>query len=251
MGYSYDSATRTFYPKPEGGEAREEHGGVVWMVRYVITCERNHPDRPGHDVACSEALCDAGGAIGYTTLVFRREHVSDPWEPWPGRERICRIRTTGEPIPLADVEAEILAVVERHYEAISRPEIDVVPTGNAVVNLPVLASTEDAGSVGFEIENPLPGHVRADPRYSWQWSNGDRASGPGRRYDGTDPLARPAHYPVQAVFGSPGEQRVGLEATWEITLTVEGIPPITDVDPLVYEASESFTVRSARTVLVD
>ncbi|NDL60158.1 hypothetical protein [Phytoactinopolyspora mesophila] len=251
MGYRYDSATRTFYPEASSNEATEVHGGVVWTVRYVVTCGRNHPDRPEDDVLCVDALCEAGDSMGYDTLVFRRQSVEDTWEPWPGRERICRVSTVGDPIPLADFEAEITTIIEEHYENIARPEIDVAPAVNAVVNLPVLAATPDPGAVGFDIENPLPGTVDAVPSFGWQWSNGEAGSGPGRGYDGTDPVATPDHYPVRAVFTVAGEGRVELTATWTITLTVEGIPPITDIEPLVYEASEGFTVRSARTVLVD
>lgn len=250
VGYTYDSSTRTFYPEASGTEGTEVSGGVVWKVRYVILCGLNNPDQPA-DVLCVDAQCEQGGALGYSTQVFRRQSDSDPWEPWPGRERICRVFDVGEPIPLADVEDEILAVIEEHYERITRPEIEVVPAGNAVVNLPVLASTEDVGDVGFDIENPLPGRVDAEPAYTWQWSNGAGGEGPGRGYDGTDPVAQPEHYPVRAVYSGSGDEQVVLAATWTITLTVDGIPPITDIEPLVYEASEEFTVRSARTVLVD
>ncbi|WP_163816724.1 hypothetical protein [Phytoactinopolyspora alkaliphila] len=220
------------------------------MVRYVVLCGSNDPNQP-YDVLCVEATCESDGAIGYLTQVYRRESAADPWEPWPGRERTCRTFSTGEPIPLEDVEAEILAILEEHYEAVTQPRIEVAPAYNAVVNLPVLAATDDVGPVGFEIENPLPGQVDAVPEYAWSWSNGDGGSGPGRSYDGTDPLTQPDHYPVRAIYSSAGEQEVGLEATWAVTLTVEGIPPITDIEPLVYEAAETFTVHSAGTVLVD
>jgi hypothetical protein len=56
---------------------------------------------------------------------------------------------------------------------------------------------------------------------------------------------------VQTTYASGGAQSVELQVTWSITLTVSGIPPITDIEPLVYEASADFGVRSARTVLVD
>jgi hypothetical protein len=251
VGYRYDSATRTFYPDASSNETTEVDGGVVWSVRYVVTCGRNHPDRPEDDVLCVDALCEAGDSMGYDTLVFRRQSVEDAWEPWPGRERICRVSTVGDPIPLEDFEAEIVSIIEEHYEAIARPRVEVAPAVNAVVNLPVLAATDDPGTVGFDIENPLPGRVDAQPYFGWQWSNGAVGSGPGRGYDGTDPAANPQHYPVQTVFTAPGDARVGLTATWSITLIVDGIAPITDIEPLVYESAETFTVRSARTVLVD
>lgn len=251
VGYTYDSGTRTFYPEAPGLDGTEMSDGVVWKVRFVILCGGlNSPDRPA-DVMCVEAQCEQGGSLGYHTQVFRRQNEADPWEPWPGRERICRVYDVGEPIPLEDFEDEILAIIEEHYEQITRPEIEVVPAANAVVNLPVLASTEDVGDVGFDIENPLPGRVDAEPGYAWQWSNGTGSDGPGQGYDGTDPIAQPEHYPVRAIYGGAGDEQVGMTATWTITLTVDGIPPITDIEPLVYEAAEEFTVRGARTVLVD
>jgi hypothetical protein len=56
---------------------------------------------------------------------------------------------------------------------------------------------------------------------------------------------------VRGVYTSKGSQSVSLTATWTIVLIVDDIPPITDIEPLVYEASTSFEIRSAETVLVD
>ncbi|AYY14937.1 hypothetical protein EF847_21850 [Actinobacteria bacterium YIM 96077] len=250
VGYSYDGETQTFYPNPSDGGGSEHHDGVVWSVRYVVLCGFNNPERPVDEV-CVDATCESDGFFGFYAQVFRRQSAADEWEPWPGRERVCWAYDGGEPIPLEDVEAEIISVLEEHYEAISRPEIDLAPPANAVVNLPVLAATEDAGSVQFAIENPLPGTVEASPEYDWNWSDGTSGTGPGRGYDGTDPISHPDHYPVRAVYSRSGEAHVDLTATWSITLTVDGIPPITDIEPLIYDARETFTVHSARTVLVD
>lgn len=249
--YIYDDRARAFHPKPEGGQETERHGGVVWMVRYVVLCAGNSPSNPAKSV-CVEAACESDGYTGFYAQVFRREDAGDAWEPWPGRERVCwSYSPPGDPIPLEDVEAEIIAVFEEHYEAIARPEIELAPPASAVVNLPVLAATEGAESVGFDIENPLPGRVEAVPEYSWRWSDGTTSHGAGQMYDGTDPLEEPEHYPVRATFTRSGDQSVELTATWSITLTVAGNPPITDIEPLVYEEAESFRVHSARTVLVD
>jgi hypothetical protein len=87
--------------------------------------------------------------------------------------------------------------------------------------------------------------------YSWAWSNGTTNTGAGVGYDGTSPTSNPSHYPVQSTYASGGAESVGLQVTWSITLTVPGIAPITDIEPLVYEASKGFAVRSARTVLVE
>lgn len=251
VGYYYDSVTQTFYPTASNTEGSEAEGGVRWMTRYVVLCGLNDADSPADDF-CTEAACETADGFGYMSQVFRRLAAADPWEPWPGRERECRAFGDGEePIALEDVEDEIVAIIEQHYEQIARPAITLTPADNALVNVPVLAETPDAGAVRFEVENPLPGYVEATPEYNWAWSNGASAAGAGRVYDGTDPIAEPGHYPVRATYASSGIERVSVSAAWQIVLTVDGIPPITDIAPLVYEAATDFPVRSARTVIVD
>ena len=251
VGYVYDSQSRTFYPTVSDTQGTESEGGVRWLTRYVVICGYNNVDRPDHDM-CVEAGCETIDGFGYMTQVYRRTSVAEPWLPWPGRERECRV-APGETdlIHLEDVKEEIVAIIEEHYRKIAQPEITVAPSANALVNLPVIASTPDAGEVSFAIENPLPGRVEASPMYTWAWSNGSSASGAGRPYDGTNPLDSPAHYPVSSTFSTSGTGSVSLAATWAIVLTVEGIPPIDDIEPLVYETAQSFPVRTARTVLVD
>jgi hypothetical protein len=156
-----------------------------------------------------------------------------------------------DPIPLADVEAEIRRIIEERFKHVAEPEITLAPEVNALVNLPVIASTPNQGELGFDITNPLPGRVEASPVYSWVWSNGTTNSGAGVAYDGTSPTRNPRYYPVQSTYADGGAGSVDLQVTWSIALTVPGIPPITDIEPLVYEATESFPVRSARTVLVE
>ncbi|MBD0293093.1 MAG: hypothetical protein ICV70_05920 [Jiangellaceae bacterium] len=179
-------------------------------------------------------------------LVYQRIDTG-PWELRPGVQ--CRV--IADPIPLADVEAEIRAIIEKRFMHVAEPEISVAPAVNALVNLPVIAATPDPGPLGFDITNPLPGRVEATPSYFWTWSNGTTGSGPGVAYDGTSPTRSPGHYPVQSTFADGGDASVELVVSWSITLTVPGIPPIDDIEPLEYSATESFTVRSARTVLVE
>jgi hypothetical protein len=56
---------------------------------------------------------------------------------------------------------------------------------------------------------------------------------------------------VQSTYTDGGSGSVDLQVVWTITLMVDGLAPITDIEPLEYEASATFGVRSARTVLVD
>lgn len=251
--YIYDSENRTIHRVGDLGDGSESEGGggPVWQTRYVVRCAPNSVDDPAAAL-CVEAACvAANGNDGYIVQVFRRLGEGDPWEPWPGRAAECRSAGIAESYPLDDIRAVIIGVLEEHFEEASRPEVTVAPAHNAVVNLPVLASTDDVGDIGFDIENPLPGSVTASPSYAWSWSNGVGGSGPGRAYDGTNPVAHEDHYPIRAIYTSSGTHSVGLAVTWEIGLTVPGLPVITDIEPLVFEAGADFPVRSGRTVLVD
>lgn len=251
VGYYYDSQTRTFYPTASNDEGSESDGGIQWLTRYVVVCGLNDVDSPADDF-CTDAACETADGFGYVNQVFRRLTSTEPWVPWPGRERECRVfGPDEEPITLEEFEERIITTIEEHYSKIARPTITIAPPVDAVVNLPVIASTPDAGDVGFGITEPLPGRVEASPSYGWTWSNGQADSGPGQPYDGTDPAAAPGHYPVHAVYTRGGDGSVDLAATWSIVLTVDGIPPIEDIEPLVYDATASFAVRNATTIIVD
>ena len=248
FGYLYDRATQTFYADDPTADGTETVGGVRMQVRYVVNCVGNSTDEPRRVSECSTAMCSLpDGSAGVSYLVYQRPDAGADWTPRAGP--VCR--GVADPIPLADVEAEIVRIFEAHFKNVVEPEITVAPAVNAVVNLPVLASTPDPGPLGFDITNPLPGRVEATPTYEWTWSNGQRSSGAGVGYDGTSPSGNPGHYPVQTTFGDGGSGSVTLTVVWSITLTVAGIPPITEIPPLEYGGSADFPVRSARTVLVD
>ena len=183
-------------------------------------------------------------------MVYRRLADTDTWQYWADRGLVC-VAAPSPPIPLTDIRSEVLRIIEERFKHVAEPEITLAPAVNALVNLPVIASTPDRGPLGFDITNPLPGRVEASPAYTWAWSNGATGRGAGVGYDGTSPTGNPGHYPVQSTYADGGAESVALQVTWSIMLTVPGIPPITDIEPLVYEATESFPVRNARTVLVE
>jgi len=247
FGYRYDRATQTFFPDDAPG-GNETVDGVRVELRYVVNCAGNTADDPVTVGECSTSICAMpDGSPGVSFQVYQRIDGAAVWELRPGT--VCR--DVGLPIPLADVAAEIARVIEAHFQHVVQPEITVAPAVNALVNLPVLASTPDQGPLGFDISNPLPGRVEATPSYEWTWSNGQRSTGAGVGYDGISPTSNPGHYPVQSTFRAGGAASVDLTVIWSITLTVAGIPPITDIPPLEYDASAGFAIRSARTVLVD
>ncbi len=246
FGYYYDRERQAFYTQ-ESVDGSETVDGVTVQLRYVVNCPGNTTDSPVATGECTTSPCVLGsGEQGVNFLVYQRIG-SAPWQLRPGV--VCRV--VSDPIPLADVEAEIRRIIEERFKHVAEPEITVAPAVNALVNLPVIASTPNQGPLGFDITNPLPGRVEASPTYSWAWSNGTTNSGAGIGYDGTSPTMNPGHYPVQSTYSGGGAESVGLQVTWSITLTVPGISPITDIEPLVYEATEGFAVRSARTVLVE
>jgi hypothetical protein len=153
-------------------------------------------------------------------------------------------------VDLADVEAEIRRVVEEKFREIVQPTIQLSPRNGGLVNLPVLAWTDDRGEVTLDIEQPLPGTVRATPSYAWTWSNGTTATGPGIPYSpGISPTAQPDRY-VHAVYRQRGEASVTLTVTWEGDVSVPGVPPV-DIEPLVYSVPASLAIREARAELVD
>jgi hypothetical protein len=246
FGYYYDRTRQAFY-SAESLDGTETLDGVTVQLRYVVNCPGNTTENPVTTGECTSSPCTlASGEQGVNYLVYQRIGGA-PWQLRPGV--VCRV--ISDPIPLADVEAEIRRIIEERFKHVAEPEITLAPAVNALVNLPVIASTPNRGPLGFDITNPLPGRVEATPAYSWAWSNGITNGGAGVGYDGTSPTRNPDHYPVQSTYADGGAESVGLEVTWSITLIVPGIPPISDIEPLVYTATEGFAVRSARTVLVE
>jgi hypothetical protein len=246
FGYYYDRSRQAFYAE-DSVDGTDTVDGVEVQLRYVVNCPGNTTDSPVAIGECSTSFCTLGsGEQGVNYLVYQRTGNA-PWQLRPGV--VCRV--VSDPIPLADVEAEIRRIIEERFKHVAEPEITVAPAVNALVNLPVIASTPDQGRLGFDITNPLPGRVEATPTYLWSWSNGTTNSGPGVGYDGTSPTRNPGYYPVQSTYAENGDGSVDLQVTWAISLAVPGIPPITDIEPLVYGATAGFPVRSARTVLVE
>lgn len=258
IGYHYDAETQVLHPNEfdvTGTETSTENGtSTTWETKYVRSCGSETTWRDGLAVSeCANLGCEIDGERAYTTTVMRRASSSDPWETWPGRTNECMLGDDPDerPVPIQEIEIEITRIIEDHYRRIARPTIIIEPAEAGVVNLPVLAHAAQQGTVAFELTNPLPGRVEATPTYTWEWSNATTSTGPGRGYDGTNPSTVPGHYPVKATYTTAGAASVVLTATWDITLTLEGLPPITDIAPLVYDATERFTIRNARTVLVD
>lgn len=244
IGWYYSAAQEAFFTTPASYEAGT--GGPELQWSYVPTCDGNSPG--GDSSACQTALCTTPAAEpGVSFWVFARP-VDPPDSAWALEGTQC---ISGEQrVDLADVEAEVRRIIEDKFREIAEPRVELAPATGGLVNLPVLAWTDDAGEVTLDIEQPLPGRIRATPDYSWQWSNGTTSSGPGRPYTpALSPSARPADY-VHAVFGGRGDASVILTVTWTGDVTVPGLPPVA-ISPLVYTSPAGFVVREARAQLVD
>lgn len=244
VGWYYSAAQRAFFKTPTSFQPLSNAPELQWS--YVPTCDGNTPG--GNADACSAALCTApGGEPGVTFWVFSRP-VDPPDSAWtmagtqciPGEQRV----------DLADVEARVRQIIEDKFREIAEPQVSVAPEAGGLVNLPVLAWTSDPGVVTLDIEQPLPGQIRATPDFEWLWSNGTTSVGPGQPYSPSiSPTATPDRY-VHAVFRERGDAFVTLTVTWTGDVTVPGLPPV-DIDPLVYSSPVSFSVREARAQLVD
>ena len=244
IGWYYSATQRAFFRTPASFHPGSDAPDLEWS--YVPTCDGNTPG--GNGDVCGAALCTAAGdEPGVTFWVFSRP-VDPPDSPWTNTGTQC---IPGEQrVDLADVEAQIRRIIEDRFREIAEPSVEVAPPNAGLVNVPVLAWTSDPGDVTLQIEQPLPGEVRASPSYQWQWSNGVTSTGPGRAYtSGLSPTRTPDHY-VHAVFDQRGDASVTLTVTWTGDVTVPGLPPI-DIEPLIYTAPAGFTILEARAHLVD
>lgn len=146
---------------------------------------------------------------------------------------------------------ELGPIIEELVEAeigADPPPILLQPT-DAIVNLPVIASTEDREPVTIELDDPIVGTAMATPEYVWSFAPGAGGHGPGRPYDGTSPTGNPGYY-VAHTYGGLGTATVELTVTWRVTFTIPGYPPV-ELTDVVREASATSVVRAAGSELVD
>ena len=243
IGWQYSAEEQAFYRTPTS--VAVDAGGPDLQWSFVPACEGNTPG--GAFAACSAAVCTtADGEAGVVFWTFSRP-VTPADSDWSLSGTQCMLGE--ERVDLADVEAEIRRIIEDRFREIARPTVTLAPPNGGLVNLPVLAWTQDAGEVTLSFEQPLPGTVTASPSYEWAWSNGSVSYGPGIPYsDGVSPTRAPDRY-VHTVFDEDGDASVELTVTWSGAVTVPGLPPV-DIAPLVYSAPAAFDVREARSQLV-
>jgi len=127
------------------------------------------------------------------------------------------------------------------------PPIRLQPT-NAIVNLPMIASTDDRPPITIELSDPIVGTATATPEFLWTFGDGAAAHGPGRPYDGTSPTANPGYY-VAHTYRGLGTPTVTLTVTWRVTFTIPGYPPV-ELTDVVRESTATTTIRSAGSELI-
>ena len=243
IGWHYSAEEQAFFRTPTTFAV--DAGGPELEWSLVPTCDGNAPEGSAH--LCQAALCTTpDGDPGVEFWVFTRA-LGEPDSAWSSTGTQC---VPGEErVDLADIEAEVRRIVEDRFREVARPTVTIAPATGGLVNLPVLAWTDDAGDVTLDFDQPLPGSVQASPTYEWVWSNGSRSTGPGMPYtDELSPTRTPDHY-VHAVYNERGEASVQLTVTWTGTVTVPGLAAVA-ISPLVYDTPASFDVREARAQLI-
>ncbi len=243
IGWHYSAEEEAFFRTPTSVAVDSSGPELQWS--FVPACTGNAPD--GSFDACATAVCTTSeGEVGITFWLFSRP-VTPPDSAWSLSGQQCMLGQ--ERVDLADVEAEIRRIIEDRFREIAQPTVSLAPPAGGLVNLPVLAWTEDAGEVTLSFEQPLPGTVTASPTFEWAWSNGSTSYGPGIPYtESVSPTRSPDRY-VHAVFDGDGDASVELTVTWTGQVTVPGLPPV-EISPLGYTAPAAFAVREARTQLV-
>jgi hypothetical protein len=243
VGWYYSAEDQAFFSTPAAFAVSSE---PMLEYTFVPTCQANAPGSAGG--ICAAALCTtSAGEPGVTFWQFSRP-VDPPGSGWTLQDTIC---VPGERrVDLADIEAQVRQIIEDKFREIAEPQIQFAPQTAALVNLPVLAWTQDVGDVRLDIEQPLPAAIDASPQYRWQWSNGTASEGPGRPYSPDVSPTEDGSFYVSSSYKRRGEASVTLTVTWRAQVTVPGVEPV-DLDPLVYTSSASLPVREARSVLVD
>jgi hypothetical protein len=244
VGWHYSARERAFFSTPASLPTQAKGPEMEWS--YVPSCDGNTPG--GRNAMCLASVCTAAGAEpGVSFWLFSRPAGSGG-SSWTLEGTRC---LPGERrVDMDDLAARVRAIIEDKFREIAEPRVTIAPESGGLVNLPVLAWTEDPGVVVLDIDNPLPGRITATPSFTWTWSDGTVSTGPGQPYSpAVSPSEAPDHY-VHAVFDNRGEGAVTLTVTWTGEVSVPGLASI-DIDPLVYTAPASFPVREARAELVD
>src|SRR4051794_31593044 len=165
--------------------------GPLFEYDYRSTC-----DVTGGNVGCEGGTLKCR-ALGEQSVFVAQRQVSPTVGAWQLQQgTVCL--TPQQQLPFSP--AQLQAFVDSYFQRLPLPlpALKVQPSDRAVVNLPLVASTDPPGQTTFSVtQAPFP-TITITASVSWRWSWGDGASStttwPGRGYDGVDPKASPEHY---------------------------------------------------------
>ncbi len=232
----------TVYRLPQVGrfsDASEQN----WNARFTPYCRENLSGTViVDDGLCQSALltCELRGsdAIAAMWMVLTPLFVG---ESARAEGPICFAGSAAIPIG-----PQIQALMEGEIGT-DPPPIVLQPT-DAIVNLPMLASTDPRPPIVIDVSDPISGTAQATPEFVWSFAEGAAAHGPGLPYDGTSPTENPGYYVAHTYVGL-GTPTIELTVTWQVTFTIPGYPPV-ELDDVVREATASTQVRAAGSELV-
>lgn len=149
-------------------------------------------------------------------------------------------------VPLAAVEA---AAREEISKRLIAPTVASSPPGRSLVGLLTIFSTPAQAEPSIQITQPVPGEIRAQPAYVWDFGDGLSGIGPGLPYEPGDlPSKLPGKY-LGATYASAGTKHVTLTVTWSVHFRLEGVTDV-PLAPIIFTAVADKDVATARAVLV-
>lgn len=257
--YSYDptsGALRRARPRP-GQQVTKPGDKRVWEYAYTPACSSNtEPDENGQfhqDVICVAAVdhpqCPPAqfAMWGYRRLVRDALGgvVSQPWQRLPGVACFAPDEEwTRE--ELRQIAENLLGeYLEAHAQ---RADISIEPEGGSLVNVPVIAHTDELPPIGFAITQPFPGRLDASASYEWSFGEGQVQQGPGNPYtEAISPFEDSGYYIAHA-YTRPGTKTITLDTEWAARFTVAGIE--IPVEGITFTATATVGVGTARSELV-
>jgi hypothetical protein len=248
VGWTFDKEKKRFVQKPIV-TASDDPDGSKYIYTAVAACDASVNAGGGNSICSNFGNCPPRTAPDGTPMradLMRglrapRGPSGEPvGEMLPFGEPICLY--TGREIPMAEVVA---AVREQLVKEVGRPEISMWPATRGLIRWPVVFSAPAQHQVRLNITQPLPGDITADPSYSWNLGDGQRATGAGHRYSSAvDPTSsRSDDYYVKGTYEQPGRHPVRLTLTWSATIHLGDLD--VDLDPIVFTDDASATVVSA------
>lgn len=237
-----DESTLTIYRLPQVGQYIDP-GGMAWAADFTPFCRVNvDGPRVIDDVLCEGALrtCERLGSDARVAMWM----VLTPLFAGPNPQLegpICFANSSA--IPIGPI---IQKLVEQEIGT-DPPPIVLQPT-DAIVNLPLIASTDPRAPIVIDITDPIIGTAQATPEFVWTFAADAAAHGPGLPYDGTSPTENPGYY-VAYTYRALGSPTVVLTVTWRVTFTIPGYPPV-PLEDVVRTAEQSTQVRAAGSELI-